>query len=180
MIILDGHCSHKSLEVISLARDNGIDLLVLPPHTTHRLQPLDTVFYKPLSDKYNAAADRWMLTNAGRRISFYEIASLFCEAYEKTATVAKASSGFRCTGIWPFNSDLFKAAEFAPSIVTDRPKPLPTVSDLTDAAAGDTVSISVSQIEGRLSYPQGCKLKFFCRFFKKIAKNNCKFQNKFC
>ena len=62
-----------------------------------------------------------MVTNAGRRISFYEIASLFRDAYEKTATVAKATSGFRCTGIWPFNPDIFDATEFAPSSVTDRP-----------------------------------------------------------
>jgi len=171
-IILDGHCSHKTLEVISLARDNGIDLLVLPPHTTHRLQPLDTVFYKPLSDCYNAAADRWMLTNAGRRISFYEVASLFCEAYEKTATVAKASSAFRCTGIWPFNPDVFEAAEFAPSIVTD--KPLPTDSDSSDPAPVNTVSTSASQVEGT------CTLStrvVSCKFCVEFSVNNCAYDS---
>jgi len=130
VIVLDGHCSHKTIEVIDLARKNGIDILVLPPHTTHRLQPLDTVFYKPLSDNYNKAADRWMLTNAGKRISFYEVASLFEEAYEKTATLAKASSGFRCTGIWPFNPDVFDSTEFAPASVTD--KPLASSTDPND------------------------------------------------
>ena len=60
----------------------------------------------PLSDNYNTAADRWMLTNAGRLISFYEVATLFRDAYDKTATTAKASSGFCCTGIWPFNPDV--------------------------------------------------------------------------
>ena len=130
LIVLDGHCSHKTIEVIDLARKNGIDILVLPLHTTHRLQPLDTVFYKPLSDNYNKAADRWMLINAGRRISFYEVASLFRDAYEKTATMAKASSGFRLTGIWPFNPDVFDEAEFAPSNVTD--KPLSSTTDLND------------------------------------------------
>jgi len=176
VIILDGHCSHKTLEVISLARDNGIDLLVLPPHTTHRLQPLDTVFYKLLSDCYNAAADRWKLTNAGRRISFYEVASLFCEAYEKTATVAKASSGFRCTGIWPFNPDVFDAAEFALSIVTD--KPLTTASDSSDAPAVNTVSTSARQSEGMLS-TRVVSCKSSMEFSRKLAKNDSKFLLKF-
>jgi len=176
VIILDGHCSHKTLEVISLARDNGIDLLVLPPHTTHRLQPLDTVFYKPLSDCYNTAADRWKFTNAGRRISFYEVASLFCEAHEKTATVAKASSGFRCTGIWPFNPDVFDAAEFALSIVTD--KPLTTASDPSDAAAVNTVSTSARQSEGMLS-TRVVSCKSSMEFSRKLAKNDSKFLLKF-
>ena len=35
LIILDGHCSHKTTEVIDLAHKNGVDILVLPPHTTH-------------------------------------------------------------------------------------------------------------------------------------------------
>jgi hypothetical protein len=143
LIILDGHCSHKSIEVIDLARSNGIDILVLPPHTTHRLQPLDTVFYKPLSDNYNTAADRWMLTNAGRRISFYEVASLFRDAYEKTATIAKATSGFRCTGIWPFNPDVFDETEFAPSSVTDKPLPV------TDTPNDNTPAIT-NPVEGML------------------------------
>lgn len=128
LLVLDGHCSHKTMQVIDLARENGIDILVLPPHTTHRLQPLDTVFYKPLSDNYNKAADQWMLTNPGRRISFYEVASLFGDAYEKTATIGKASSGFRSTGIWPYNPDVFDQAEFAPSSVTD--KPLASAADV--------------------------------------------------
>ena len=130
LIILDGHCSHKTIEVIDLARKHGVDILVLPLHTTHRLQPLDVVFYKPLSDNYNTTADRWMVTNPGRRISFYEVALLFRDAYEKTATIAKASSGFRCTGIWPFNPDVFEETEFAPSIVTD--KPLASAADPND------------------------------------------------
>ena len=121
LIVMDGHNSHKSLELIDLARANGVEILILPPHTTHRLQPLDAVFFKPLTDNYNIAADHWMVSNAGKRISFYEIASLFCTAYQKTATIAKASSAFRCTGIWPFNPDVFDSNVFAPSSVTDRP-----------------------------------------------------------
>ena len=35
VLLLDGHVSHKSLEVVDLCRQNGITLLCFPPHTTH-------------------------------------------------------------------------------------------------------------------------------------------------
>ena len=45
LLILDGHATHtKNLEGIDLARENGVTLLVLPPHCSHRLQPLDVAF----------------------------------------------------------------------------------------------------------------------------------------
>ena len=55
LLILDGHESHKSFEAVQLARKNFIEIIVLPPHTTHRLQPLDGIFFGPLKANYNAA-----------------------------------------------------------------------------------------------------------------------------
>ena len=43
MLLLDGHHSHNSLDLIRIARDNNVILLCLPPNTTHLLQPLDVV-----------------------------------------------------------------------------------------------------------------------------------------
>ena len=37
LLILDNHETHKSLEAIDLARENGIIMLTLPPHTSHKL-----------------------------------------------------------------------------------------------------------------------------------------------
>ncbi|XP_025154458.1 tigger transposable element-derived protein 6-like [Harpegnathos saltator] len=42
LIVLDGHSSHtKSLNVIDYCRESGVILLSLPPHCTHKMQPLD-------------------------------------------------------------------------------------------------------------------------------------------
>src|SRR6218665_978807 len=38
LLVLDNHISHKSLEAIEKARQNGIILLTLPPHTSSKLQ----------------------------------------------------------------------------------------------------------------------------------------------
>ena len=47
LLILDGHASHVTINVIKLAYENNIHLLCrLPAHTSHILQPLDvSVFY---------------------------------------------------------------------------------------------------------------------------------------
>ena len=45
LLLLDGHTSHtNNLEAILLARDNGLTMLSFPPHTSHKMQPLDVVF----------------------------------------------------------------------------------------------------------------------------------------
>ncbi|XP_067949445.1 uncharacterized protein [Watersipora subatra] len=41
LLVLDNHCSHVSLQAINVCRNSGIHLLTLPPHTSHKLQPLD-------------------------------------------------------------------------------------------------------------------------------------------
>ena len=48
LIVLDGHHSHKTLEAINFCCSNGIYLIILPPHCTHKMQPLDRTFFKPL------------------------------------------------------------------------------------------------------------------------------------
>ena len=38
LLIVDGHCSHFSYELLDYARTHGIIVICLPPHTTHALQ----------------------------------------------------------------------------------------------------------------------------------------------
>ncbi|GBP36153.1 Tigger transposable element-derived protein 1 [Eumeta japonica] len=45
LLILDGHYSHtRNLEILEVARGRHVVIVSLPPHTTHRLQPLDRTF----------------------------------------------------------------------------------------------------------------------------------------
>ncbi len=41
LLIMDGHGTHMSIELIELARSSGIHLLCLPSHMTHILKSLD-------------------------------------------------------------------------------------------------------------------------------------------
>jgi len=124
LITLDGHHSHKTLSAVDYARENGITLLTLPPHCTHKLQPLDRTFFKSLKSNYNRAADNFMTTNAGKRITLYDMAELFCQAYDKAASIEKAKKGFETTGLWPYNDQIFTDDDFSAADVTDEPCPV--------------------------------------------------------
>jgi len=141
----------------------NIVMLCLPPHTTHRMQPLDKTFFGPLKVNYNRECDKWMVTNAGRRISQYEQASLFSAAYLRSATMEKAVSGFKSTGLWPFNPDVFSAEDFRASLVTDEPPLdkvglLPSDCDLGSSGLGSAVVSAPSLIPLNEGLPSDCDL----------------------
>ena len=94
ILLLDGHASHKNVEAIGYAKENGIILICLPAHCTHRLQPLDVSFYGPLKTYYDQEVTKWLKCNPGRTVSQYQICPLFAKAYGKAATIAIAESGF--------------------------------------------------------------------------------------
>ena len=82
ILLLDGHTSHtKSLQALELAQANGIILLQLPGHTTHRLQPLDIGVFGPMQTFYNKVLNQWMTNHAGQCITQYDVATLITTAY---------------------------------------------------------------------------------------------------
>ena len=67
-IILDGHKSHLTLEVIQKAKEHGVDMLSLPSHTSHVLQPLDVACFKPFKTAFRAYRDKYMMDNHGGKV----------------------------------------------------------------------------------------------------------------
>ena len=45
LLIMDGHSSHVNYELVTRARENNLSVLILPSHCTHKLQPLDFIFF---------------------------------------------------------------------------------------------------------------------------------------
>jgi hypothetical protein len=52
LLTLNGHGSHVSLEVIEQAQQFGLDMITLPSHTSHVLQPLDVNCFKPFKTTF--------------------------------------------------------------------------------------------------------------------------------
>lgn len=153
LLVLDGHCSHKSIEAIELARQNYITMLTIPPHTSHRLQPLDLTFFGPLKTMYNRQVDKWMLSHPGKRVTDYELCQIFSPAYQQVASIEKAVKGFQCSGVMPYDPDVFSDEDFAPASVTE----LLPVNDsagahmvnVTPSADSDALKKSKAKIKSR-------------------------------
>ncbi|KAJ8945555.1 hypothetical protein NQ318_020401 [Aromia moschata] len=113
LLILDNHGSHISLEIYAYCRSNGIVMVSLPPHTSHRLQPLDLTFFGPLKNALNRECDLYLRNHPHEKITHYELASIFNKAYLRVATMDKGISGFRAAGIWPTDPDKFSEDDFS-------------------------------------------------------------------
>lgn len=61
LLILDGHGSHIIMDFIKYCDQNKILLAIYPPHSTHTLQPLDVVMFKPLSTAYSNEISGFMV-----------------------------------------------------------------------------------------------------------------------
>lgn len=101
LLILDNHESHKSLDAYLLCREHGVIMLTLPPHTSHRLQPLDLTYFGPIKTAYNQECENHMADRFGQPITQYDIVELFTNAYNRCSNLQKAASGFRSAGIYP-------------------------------------------------------------------------------
>lgn len=115
LLILDNHNSHISIESYKFCKENHIHMVSLPPHTSHRLQPLDLTFFGPLKNALSREYDLFMIRTGHQRITEYEVAELVKNAFLKVATLSNALSGFRAAGIHPYNPDKFSELDFDPA-----------------------------------------------------------------
>jgi transposase len=67
LLILDNHSSHTSILCINFCRSNGIVILTLPPHCSHKLQPLDCGIYGPFKAKIKVVMNNMLLTRPGEK-----------------------------------------------------------------------------------------------------------------
>jgi hypothetical protein len=107
LLILDGHGSHLTMDFIEYCDQNKILLAVYPPHSTHTLQPLDVVMFKPLATAYSSKVAGFMERSQGlTSMSKRDFFPLFYQAWEasfKETTILKA---FEATGLLPFSPEV--------------------------------------------------------------------------
>ncbi|XP_046972441.1 uncharacterized protein LOC124539186 [Vanessa cardui] len=156
LLLCDNHESHVSLEAINYAKENGIIYLSFPPHTSHRLQPLDVGVFAAFKSKLKIAFNNWHTMNPGKALTIYNIPKLVKIAYFESFTAKNIISGFNKPGIWPLNELAFGDEDFAPTevyasrnienvtstqnIVEDlsAPTPQPVVSDICHPSTSGT------------------------------------------
>ncbi|EZA47929.1 hypothetical protein X777_14500 [Ooceraea biroi] len=151
LLILDNHESHISLEAYNYCRKNDIHLLTLPPHTSHRMQPLDLTFYSPLKNAYNKECESYMMNHPGQAITAFEIVGLFTKAFNRTANIEKAANDFKAAGIYPFNSGKFDELFIEPNQPTIEEPP-------RDLSQAETFTPRNTSIQFNIAAPDNCNI----------------------
>ena len=99
LLVLDGHKSHITLEVLMIAKEHGIDMINLPTHTSHLLQPLDKTYFRLSKVAFRAYRNFWNLKNHGSRCRKADLAQWASLALKKALTSENFKSDFRAIGI---------------------------------------------------------------------------------
>ena len=102
LLIYDGHGSHNTTALIELAREHNIILFCLPPHTTHKLQPLDVGVFGPFACTWLDRCDEYVDDHGEEmpREDFIEEYMAIRAATFKPQTILSA---FRKCGIRPLD-----------------------------------------------------------------------------
>jgi hypothetical protein len=115
LLILDGHNSHVTIEVVKRVCALGLHLLTLPFYYSHAMQPLDVAVFKPFKGAFRVYRDAWALNNRCTGAKKEVLASWTSKALSRAFTVPNIEAGFQKIGIYPLNSTAMDTS-LAPSI----------------------------------------------------------------
>ena len=126
-------------------------MLTISPKTSYQLQSLYISVFGPFKRSYYKAMDNWMRTYTGKTLTLYEVPALVKEAQLCTLVPRNISSGFKNTGTWPYNSDIFSEEDFAAATIIDRSAPdmqIPLINDLPVDSARSSACMLQSMLIG--------------------------------
>jgi hypothetical protein len=104
LLIVDGHQSHVNWEFLTTCNRLRILVCILPPHTTHQIQPLDVGLFQSLVTAYSKSLNDLMYKGEGHvHVTKRLFWLLFKDAWDASFTTSNIESSWRKTGIWPFN-----------------------------------------------------------------------------
>ncbi|KAF8685424.1 DDE superfamily endonuclease [Rhizoctonia solani] len=116
VLLLDGHGSHISTQILEAAFKNRVFIICLPPKTTHKLQPLDVgVFNLVQGDWKKRCKD-----SAGAGVPINKVAAIsrYMEARKAGLHSAAVKDAWRRSGQYPLNPNIFGDEDYAPSKVS--------------------------------------------------------------
>jgi hypothetical protein len=109
LLIMDGAGGHLDRASAKLALTLGIDILLLPAHTTHILQVADVAVFRPFKEAWKGQCaqrrreKRRSSTRGDSGIHQTDIIPMAMAAWDRAMTSSNVISGFRRTGIFPFD-----------------------------------------------------------------------------
>jgi hypothetical protein len=105
LLVLDGHESHVSGDFKLYCKEHNIITLCMPAHSSHILQPLDVACFGPLKRKYGQLVEK-MMRRSLTHIAKEDFLPLFKDTFLEVFTSKNIQSGFRGSGLVPFNPEV--------------------------------------------------------------------------
>lgn len=94
------------MKFIEFCDNHGIILAILPPHSTHRLQPLDIGIFSPLSTAYSNQIDYLIQSSQGfSRVTKRSFWSMFRTAWRTALSFENIRSAFAATAVYPLGPE---------------------------------------------------------------------------
>ena len=103
LLILDGHNSYVILEVVKISMEVGLDIVSIPSHTSHALQPLDVACFAPFKIAFWKYRDLWSMRNKNGTVGKQELCEWTSKALHNALTLHIIKSSFQKIGIWPLD-----------------------------------------------------------------------------
>ena len=117
VLLMDSHNSHTfNFQFIKLMNKNNIEVLALPSHTTHCLQPLDDVPFANFKNFWYEGVRENVKSSGAKKLAKTEFFQIFSPAWKRAVTVNQIKAGFRNTGIWPVNRTAIPDSKIGPSL----------------------------------------------------------------
>ena len=91
---------------------NNIEVLTIPPHTSHLLQALDSVPFTQFKKYNNSHSERPL-----NKVDFWDV---FVPSWNQAMVPKNIIAVFWRTGIYPFDPTAIPKTAMAPSLVTDK------------------------------------------------------------
>lgn len=120
ILIFDGASSHLDITIADKAESLQIELLCLPSNTTHELQPMDKSVFRSFESHWDQELLDYWEQHPDRKLNKERFSDVFTPVWGKSMTISNICSGFRSTGIYPFNKNAIPEHAFAPSLPTKR------------------------------------------------------------
>jgi 4-hydroxybenzoate polyprenyltransferase len=83
---------------------NNIQLLFLPSHTSHVLQPLDLAVFSPLKTSYRKQVGFLSLKTDATPVGKRNFLRCYYKARLDSLIARNIKSGWKASGLWPINS----------------------------------------------------------------------------
>ena len=104
ILFVDGHKTHVTLHASKFCEDNEVILYLLPPNTTHILQPADVGAFRPLKHYWKEVVANFKREDVNAPTTRKEVAPLLDIALKRVPPRAVVN-GFRACGLYPMNPD---------------------------------------------------------------------------